>query len=299
MKLATYARGTKERAGLVIGETVYDVEACSTYFGMPPLPSEVLGIVQSGGAHLLRDLETRFAVGGPAGPDLPLSCWAGMSEVRILAPIARPPKIVCMGLNYRDHAEEQGARLPEVPLIFAKAPSAVIGPGQPIVIPKGSEKTDYEGELAFIIGKKMKHVTQEQALSGIFGYCIMNDVTEREIQRERVYFRSKSIDTFAPMGPWIVTSDETGDPIDLKITTKVNGEIRQSSSTRNLVFGPAEIIAFVTRYITLEPGDVVATGTPGGVGVFRKPQVFLKQGDTVEITIEGIGKLTNPVIAEA
>ena len=299
MRLATYARGSEERAGLVIGETIYDVQACSSYFGMPPLPSQVLGILESGEFQALRDLGAKFAGGGLAGPDLPLSCWAAMSEVRLMAPIPRPPKIICMGLNYRDHAEEQGARLPDVPLIFGKASSAVIGPGQPIVIPKGSEKTDYEGELAFVVGKRMKRVAAERASEGIFGYCVLNDVTEREIQRERVYYRSKSIDTFAPMGPWIVTSDEVGDASNLKITTKVNGEVRQSSSTSNLVFTPPQIIAFVTRYITLEPGDVIATGTPGGVGVFRKPPVFLKQGDTVEITIEGIGTLTNPVTAEA
>jgi 2-keto-4-pentenoate hydratase/2-oxohepta-3-ene-1,7-dioic acid hydratase in catechol pathway len=175
----------------------------------------------------------------------------------------------------------------------------VVGNGHAVVIPRGAARVDYEGELAFIAGKRLRRAGPEEAAEGILGYTIMNDVTDREAQRERVWFRSKSADTFAPMGPWIVTADELADPLNLGITTKVNDEVRQSGSTRNLIFTPADIVAFITRYITLEPGDVVSTGTPGGVGVFRKPPVFLQHGDVVEITIEGIGTLVNPVISES
>jgi 2-keto-4-pentenoate hydratase/2-oxohepta-3-ene-1,7-dioic acid hydratase in catechol pathway len=203
-----------------------------------------------------------------------------------------------VGLNYRDHAEEQGAKLPQVPLIFAKAPTAVIGPGMPIVIPAGSDRVDYEGELAFVVGKRLKHAGAEEARDGIFGYCCMNDVSEREIQKERVWMRAKSIDTFAPLGPWVVTADQIGDPLRLKLTTKLNSEVVQSGSTENLIFGPVDLIVFITKYITLEPGDVISTGTPSGVGVFREPPVFMKAGDVVEVTIEGIGTLSNPVVRE-
>jgi 2-keto-4-pentenoate hydratase/2-oxohepta-3-ene-1,7-dioic acid hydratase in catechol pathway len=266
---------------------------------MEPLPSQLLTIIEANMTSELRDLQAKLADARQTRNELPLKCWAGVGEIRTLAPIPRPPKIICLGLNYRDHAEEQGAKLPEVPLIFAKPPTAVIGPGQPIVIPKESEKTDYEGELAFVLSRRLKRADAAEAAQGIFGYCCMNDVTEREIQKERVWLRSKGIDTFAPLGPWIVTGDEIADPLNLRITTKLNSRVMQASSTKNLIFTPVDIIVFITKYITLEPGDVISTGTPSGVGVFRKPPVFLKHGDVVEITIDGVGTLSNPVVKEA
>lgn len=302
MRMVSYAGDGEERAGLLVDNLVYDVQRSAAFLGaaLPSLvPPRVLPLLESGAAAALGDLNARIMAARADSNDLPLACWAGLSEVRLLAPIPRPPKLLCLGLNYRDHALEQNVALPEVPLIFAKATSAVIANGDPIVIPRGSEKVDYEGEMAFVIGKKLKHTTAEDAPAGIFGYTILNDVTERHIQKERVWFRAKGIDTFAPMGPWIVTADEIGDPLNLELTTRVNGRVMQSGSTRNLIFTPAEIIAFLTRYVTLEPGDVISTGTPGGVGVFRKPQVFLKQGDVVEITVGNIGTLTNPVAVEA
>jgi 2-keto-4-pentenoate hydratase/2-oxohepta-3-ene-1,7-dioic acid hydratase in catechol pathway len=211
-----------------------------------------------------------------------------------------PSKIVCLGRNYRDHAEEQGAKIPEAPLLFAKAPSAVIGPDQPIVIPKGSTKVDFEGEFALVIGKRASRADENQAAEAIFGYTILNDVSEREAQfREKQWFRAKSMDTFAPLGPCVTTTDEIGNPLDLSLTTKVNSDVMQSDSTKNLIFTPIDIVTFISRNITLEPGDVISTGTPGGVGVFRDPQVFLRAGDTVEITIDKIGTLSNPVVDEA
>lgn len=297
MRLVSYARDAEERAGLLVDNAVHDVELSAAFLGMT-LPSRVLPLLESGAAGALGELNAKIRAARAARTGLPLKCWAGLSEVRLLAPVPRPPKILCLGLNYRDHALEQNAGLPEVPLVFAKATSAVVANGEPIVIPRGSQKVDYEGEMAFVVGRRLKHTPVEEAAAGIFGYTILNDVTEREIQKERVWFRAKGIDTFAPMGPWIVTADDIGDPLDLELATRVNGRVMQSGSTRNLIFTPAEIIAFLTRYVTLEPGDVISTGTPSGVGVFRKPPVFLKQGDVVEITVGNIGTLTNPVIAE-
>jgi len=299
MRVVTYTRGAGPRAGLVMEDTVYDIQTSASFFRTADLPAGLGAILEAGGGPALRELGAKIESARRSGADLPLTCWAGMGEVRLVAPLARPPKIICLGLNYRDHAEEQGAKLPEVPMIFAKLPSAVVGPGQPIVIPKGSTHVDYEAELAVVIGRRVRRAVPKKALEAVFGYTILNDITEREIQKERFWLRAKGSDTFAPMGPWIVTADELGEPLDLKITASVNSRIVQSSSTRNLVFTPAEIIAYVTEYISLEPGDVISTGTPGGVGVFRTPPVFLKAGDTVEVAVEGIGTLSNPVVDEA
>jgi 2-keto-4-pentenoate hydratase/2-oxohepta-3-ene-1,7-dioic acid hydratase in catechol pathway len=289
--------------GLAIDETVYDAEACAAFLGMPPVATDLLGALRSGQAEALRALHNRLIERERERErergKWPQECRMGIADVRLLAPIPRPPKIICLGLNYRDHASEQGARLPEVPLLFAKAPTAVAAPGDPIIIPRQSEKIDYEGELALVIGSRLKHADPAGAEAGIFGYCCMNDVTDREIQRERVWFRAKGIDTFAPLGPWVVTRDELGDPLKLGISTRVNSEVMQSSSTGNLIFTPTDIVEFITRYMTLEPGDVISTGTPAGVGTFRKPPVYLKHGDVVEVRIEGIGTLSNPVIKEA
>ncbi|MFH1314161.1 MAG: fumarylacetoacetate hydrolase family protein [Candidatus Eisenbacteria bacterium] len=299
MRLISYTRDTDERAGILIDQNVYDVESCSSYLGMEEMPTRLLCLLSAGRTPALHELHRKLTKALRDGQELPLQCWASLEEIRVLAPIPRPPKIICVGRNYRDHAEEQGAKLPQAPLLFAKAPTSVIAPGEPIVIPKGSEKVDYEGELALVIGREVRRAGEEDAAEAILGYCCMNDVTEREAQfSEKQWFRSKGMDTFAPLGPCIVTRDEIGDPPELEITTKLNSEVMQSSSTANLIFNPAAIVAFVTRNMTLLPGDIISTGTPGGVGVFRKPQVFLKSGDTVEITIEGIGTLTNPVIAE-
>jgi 2-keto-4-pentenoate hydratase/2-oxohepta-3-ene-1,7-dioic acid hydratase in catechol pathway len=298
LRLLTYRAGEGERAGILIDDTVYDVEASAAFLGSGPIAPRVLALLEAGQAERVHDLEARLARAHREGADMPRGCRLPLKGLRLLAPLPRPPKIICLGLNYRDHAEEQGAKLPEVPLLFAKAPTAVIGPGAPIVIPAGSTRVDYEAELAVVVGRRLKHSSADEARDGIFGYCCMNDVSEREIQKERVWMRAKSIDTFAPLGPWIVTADQIGDPLALEITTRLNSRVMQASSTKNLIFGPIDLIVFITRYITLEPGDIISTGTPSGVGVFRKPPVFLKEGDAVEITIEGIGTLSNPVAAE-
>jgi 2,4-didehydro-3-deoxy-L-rhamnonate hydrolase len=215
-------------------------------------------------------------------------------------PIDRPSKIVCVGLNYRDHAEEQGTELPSAPLLFAKWPNALIGPGEPIVIPRVSKQVDYEAELGVVIGTRVRNVSEENALEAVRGYICVNDVSARDLQfSDGQWTRGKSPDTFCPVGPQLVPAAEVPDPQALGIRCVLNGDVMQDSTTANMIFGVAEIIAYVTATMTLEPGDLIATGTPAGVGVFRDPPVLLKDGDEVTIEVEGLGSLTNPVRAES
>ena len=214
------------------------------------------------------------------------------------APVPRPGKIVCVGLNYRDHAEESKLAVPKTPVIFSKFSSCVIAPGEPVVIPRSSEKVDYEAELAVVIGRRASHVTAERAYHYVLGYTAFNDVTARDFQfADSQWQRGKSCDTFAPMGQTIVTTDEIPDPHTLRITLTLNGVVMQDSNTSQLICRVPEIIEFITNSITLEPGDVIATGTPAGVGFARTPPVFLKPGDRMEVDIEHIGGLGNPIEA--
>jgi len=218
-------------------------------------------------------------------------------EVEIVSPVPRPGKIICIGLNYRDHAEESGMAIPTSPVIFSKFSTCVIGLNQPIVIPEGSTQTDYEAELAFVIGRRAQNVKKENALNCVLGYTNFNDVSARDFQfADGQWQRGKSCDTFAPMGEFIATTDEIPDPQNLSIRLHLNGETLQDSNTDQMIFGVAELIEFLSRFIMLEPGDVVATGTPPGVGFARKPPVYLKDGDKVEVEIEGLGVLSNPVV---
>jgi len=207
-----------------------------------------------------------------------------MEDVELLAP-CYPSKIVCVGLNYVEHAKELKMKLPEEPILFLKPPSAVIGPGTEIIVPKSSERVDYEGELGVVIGKRCKAIAADEAKKHILGYTCFNDVTARDLQqKDGQWTRAKSFDTFAPFGPWIASID----PSDADINTRVNGQIRQSSNTADLIFGVPSLIEFISNVMTLEPGDVIATGTPPGVG-------RLEKGDVVEVEIEGIGVLKNRV----
>jgi 2-keto-4-pentenoate hydratase/2-oxohepta-3-ene-1,7-dioic acid hydratase in catechol pathway len=213
-------------------------------------------------------------------------------------PIDRPGKIICVGLNYRDHAEEQGTALPEAPLLFAKWQNTLIGPGDPIVIPPVVTKCDYEAELGVVIGAQVRDVSAENALEAVAGYICVNDVSARDLQfADGQWTRGKSPDTFCPVGPALVSRDDIPDPQALPIRAILNGETVQESTTANMIFGVADVIAYVTRTITLEPGDLIATGTPAGVGAFRDPPLFMKPGDEITIEIDGIGSLTNPVVA--
>jgi len=214
-------------------------------------------------------------------------------------PIPRPGKIVCVGLNYRDHAEEQGAELPAVPLLFAKFTTSLIGPADPIVIPAAVTKCDYEAELGVVLGATVKNVSKENAFEAVAGYLVANDVSARDLQfSDGQWTRGKSPDTFCPVGP-LVPAAEVPDPHALPIRAILNGETMQDSSTANLIFGIDEVISYASRTSTLEAGDLILTGTPAGVGVFRDPPRLLRPGDEITIEIDGVGTLTNPVVAAA
>ena len=211
-----------------------------------------------------------------------------------MVPIERPGKIVCVGLNYKDHAEEQGVDLPKAPLFFAKYTTSLIGPGDAIVIPPVVQKCDYEAELGVVIGRPARDVDVADALDSVFGYCCVNDVTARDLQRsDGQWLRAKGSDTFCPIGPWILTADEVPDPQALDVTCTVNGEVRQSASTADMFFTVADLIAHLSRSVTLQPGDLIATGTPGGVGMFRDPPALLGDGDEVVVEVTGLGRLVN------
>jgi len=222
-----------------------------------------------------------------------------LSDVELAAPIPRPRKnIVCLGLNYADHAAEARREPPDHPVFFTKPPTAVAGPYDDIIYPRATERLDYEVELAFVIGKPGKYISDGDAYDHIAGFTVFNDVSARDLQRRHLqWFKGKSCDTFAPMGPWLVTADEVGDPMGLDMWLKVNGEARQSSNTGNMIFGIGKVLSVLSEGITMEVGDIVATGTPSGVGTTH-PSGLLKMGDIVEAWIEGIGAIRNKVVAE-
>jgi 2-keto-4-pentenoate hydratase/2-oxohepta-3-ene-1,7-dioic acid hydratase in catechol pathway len=218
---------------------------------------------------------------------------------RVPLSISRPGKIVCVGLNYLDHAQEGGMELPKAPLLFAKWPNTLIGDGDAIVLPPETTEVDYEAELGVVIGTTAKRVNEADALDHVEGYICLNDVSARDMQfGDGQWTRGKSLDTFCPVGPRLVPREEIADPQQLGIRCVLNGETMQDSSTSQMIFSVAEIIAYVSQVITLEPGDLIATGTPAGVGVFKDPKVLLKDGDEVSIEIDGLGTLTNPVHKE-
>jgi 2,4-diketo-3-deoxy-L-fuconate hydrolase len=220
-------------------------------------------------------------------------------EHRLGPCVARPGKIVCIGLNYEDHAAEANLERPREPVIFLKAPSALCGPTDPIVLPRGSSKVDWEVELGLVVGRAARHVDREDALGYLAGYCIVNDVTERGFQFDHngQWTKGKSADGFCPTGPWLVTPDEVGDPQDLALRLEVDGRAYQQGNTARMIFPVAEIIAYVSRFMSLQPGDLVATGTPAGVGMGQKPPVYLRPGNKVRATIDGLGEQRQTVVA--
>ncbi|SNZ01504.1 fumarylacetoacetate hydrolase family protein [Flagellimonas pacifica] len=218
-------------------------------------------------------------------------CPVIKEDVRLGSPLKRPSKIVCVGLNYAQHAAESGMPVPKEPVLFFKATSAIVGPNDDVIIPKGSEKTDWEVELAFVIGKKASYVTEENAMEHVAGYVLHNDYSEREYQLEREgqWVKGKSCDTFAPLGPYLVTKDEIKNPHDLNLWLKLNGEMMQNSSTSDFVFNIPKLVSYISEFMTLLPGDIVSTGTPFGVGLGLNPPKYLKPGDVVELGIDGLG----------
>jgi 2-keto-4-pentenoate hydratase/2-oxohepta-3-ene-1,7-dioic acid hydratase in catechol pathway len=223
-----------------------------------------------------------------------------LKSVTLMAPVPKPGKFICVGLNYRDHAIETKMEIPKIPTIFSKFSSAVIGPNEAIVLPKNSTQPDYEAEFAFVIGQGGRHIPAERWREHIFGYTMVNDVSARDFQMATTqWLMGKTFDTFAPMGPHIVSADEISDPHALDISLSIHGETLQHSNTRELIFKIPELVAYLSSAFTLEPGDVVSTGTPAGVGFARKPPRFLRPGDEVVVRVDQIGELRNPVVAES
>lgn len=226
--------------------------------------------------------------------------WRPITEVEVLAPVPNPRSLTCIGLNYRDHAIETGAEIPKYPVVFAKHSSSIVGTGAQIVLPEASTEVDYEAELAVVIGRRVFQATPDEAIRAVAGYTVMNDVSARDWQaRTSQWMTSKSFPTFGPMGPALVTADELGDGSGLRIGLRVNGETLQDSTTSQMIFGVAELISYLSQFWPVEPGDVIATGTPAGVGFTRTPPIFLRAGDEVETSIEGIGMLRNRVVSAA
>jgi 2-keto-4-pentenoate hydratase/2-oxohepta-3-ene-1,7-dioic acid hydratase in catechol pathway len=283
MRLVTFTNDGSTRVGLLDGEQVVDLSAAA-----PGLPTEMCALLAAGEAAL------EAARGALAAKGSRLA----RGEVRLESPVLRPPKILAVGLNYRDHAEEAGMDIPKVPMIFNKQSTSAHPPYEPFHLPRASHRLDYEGELAFVIGKACRHVPADRASQVIAGYTICNDVSVRDWQlRVPTFTMGKSFDTHCPLGPAIVTPDEV-DPHALGVRTWVNGELRQDSNTRHLIFDCYALIEHLSTAFTLEPGDVVSTGTPSGVGGAMKPPSFLKAGDIVKIAIDGLGELENAVIEE-
>jgi ureidoglycolate lyase len=282
MKLATFEADGAERIGAVIGEELVDL-------GQKSFPKTMIGLIAAW-PDIERDVRRYVENTKPQ---------FALSKVHLKAPVPRPPKILAIGLNYADHIAETGREKPTRQVWFAKMSNAVNGPFDAIEIPKASNDVDYEAELVFVIGKRCKHVPREKAHEVVFGFCCGNDVSVRDWQyASPQWILGKSFDTHAPFGPWIVTPDEIGDPHALGIRCLVNGQVRQNSNTRELVFNIFDQIAHLSEAMTLEPGDVIFTGTPGGVGAAMKPPGYLKAGDTVCVEIDKIGTLIANVRSE-
>ena len=273
MKLIRWVNGTKASTGIIINEEYFDTSSFGEDYNEQ--------FFESDGLRRLREFvdsnKDRL-------PKL-------TKDVRLASPIARPSKIVCIGLNYADHARETNAQVPKEPIIFFKSTTALVGPNDDVIIPKNSTKTDWEVELAVVIGKKASYVDESEALNYVAGYCLHNDLSEREFQLERggQWVKGKSCDTFAPLGPFLATQDEIGDVDNLKLWLTLNGKTMQDGTTANLIFKIPFLVSYLSQFMTLLPGDIISTGTPAGVGLGMNPQVYLKPGDVVELGIEGLG----------
>lgn len=285
MKLITFTLNGASRLGALRGDQeIVDLNQADSR-----LPADMLAFLEAGESALKLAQDVIAQV----KHTIPLS------SVKLQAPIPRPGKIICIGLNYSDHAAESGQPIPQFPVVFSKYANTVIAPGESIVLPKVSTQVDYEAELGFVIGKRGRYIAEGDALQYVAGYLPINDVSARDYQsRTSQWTIGKTFDTFAPMGPALVTSDEIPDPHNLKISLTIGDKIYQNSNTSNLIFGIPKLVASLSEVMTLEPGDVVSTGTPPGVGFAQKPPRFLQPGDVVSVIIEKLGTLSNPVVGE-
>jgi 2-keto-4-pentenoate hydratase/2-oxohepta-3-ene-1,7-dioic acid hydratase in catechol pathway len=320
MKLVTYESARQHRVGVVEGDFIVDVRAVLALLASRRVPRLVASrpafrnaarkLVQGAAPRdmielLAQDKDWLGALGtvisalaGALDPrKAHKALFAPLAKARLRAPVPRPGKVCAVGLNYADHAREQGKEPPSKPIMFLKGPNTIIGPGDAIQIPINSPQVDYEAEFAVVIGKRAKRVSEEEAWDYVAGFTVMNDVSARDMQYgDRQWFRGKSCDTFGPMGPWFVTRDGVSDPDNLRISLTLNGQTMQDSNTRELIFKIPFLISYLSQSMTWEPGDILMTGTPGGVGHYRQPPVYLKPGDRVSVTIEQIGTLSNPVV---
>ena len=323
MRLVTYESAKRLRVGVALGEYVVDVErvlellskrrlprakAARSVLRSGPAPRDMIDLLGRGEKWLkalgviIKELASALDFKKPRGGrrvalSAPKGLLTPLEKVRLRAPIGRPGKITCVGLNYADHAREQGIEPPKQPIFFLKSINTLCGPGDPILLPPNSTQVDYEAEFAVVIGKAGRRIPEEKAYQYVAGYTILNDVSARDMQfGDKQWYRGKSCDTFAPTGPWIVTADEVPDPHNLGISLTLNGQTMQDSNTSNLIFKVPYLISYLSQSMTWEVGDLISTGTPPGVGVFRKPPVFLKPGDSVSVTVEQLGTLTNPVV---
>ncbi|HVZ13553.1 MAG TPA: fumarylacetoacetate hydrolase family protein [Bauldia sp.] len=283
MKLVTFVLDKRARVGALIGDSVVDLTAGG-------VADTMLDLIAGGEAALAR--ARRVADGGE-------STRRPLAAVGLLAPIPQPGKVLCCGINYRSHAAENPkAVMPQDPFFFAKLPTSVIGPDAPIIIPPMSRQVDYEVEFAVVIGKRLSRADTAEVMPAIFGYTLLNDVSARDVQfKEAQITIGKNFDGFAPIGPCITTADELRHPESTRLTTRLNGKVMQDGNTSDWVFPLTHVVSFLSQIMTLEPGDIISTGTPAGVGYFRNPQVFMKAGDLIEIEGEGIGVLRNRVVA--
>lgn len=281
MKLIRYGQEGKEKTGVHIEGKNYDV------------------------SHIVKEYdEMFFANDGLKALAASIEDFKGRLQeipqgIRIGCPVARPSKIICIGLNYAKHAKETNAAIPKEPILFFKSTTAIVGPNDSIIIPKDSLKTDWEVELAVVIEKKASYVEEKDAMNYVAGYCLHNDVSEREFQLERggTWDKGKGCDSFAPIGPWLVTKDEISNPHDLRLWLSLNGKVVQDSKTDDLIFNVPYLIAYISKFMTLLPGDIISTGTPAGVGLGMNPPLYLKPGDVVELGIDGLGTSRQTIVA--
>jgi acylpyruvate hydrolase len=315
MRLVTYQHEGQSRIGAQLDGQIIDLnrayQALQRQRGNDDelavanlrVPTDMIGLLR-GGETALRGVQEAVAfvherLSASDNPPGFEGIVYAIERISLLSPVLHPSKVICLGLNYRDHAAEAGMAVPEYPVLFHKVAGSLIGHNQPIVVPRISSQIDYEGELAIIIGRRGKYIAEDEALSYVAGYSVANDVSARDLQfRTSQWTTGKMLDTFGPLGPTLVTKDEVPDPNALAIKTTLNGQVMQNASTADMIFRVPYIVSYISEITTLEPGDVIMTGTPPGIGNTRTPQVFMKPGDTITVEIERLGILTNPLVGE-